>query len=170
MISSCNVSNMHIGIREPATFKPKNIPCCSLLVKNVLTMPANCVAMGMNINSVWQTYSHAFIGKRSEEFIADNFSKVLWQVVNLRRKARRGNAFRFVSIREIRVKKLRAFANAAAARIPSGFEFIRRPRRLGRPCPAGFWGCPVPAGKATALPRRSRRSRSSPSGPGKSSG
>jgi len=46
-----------------------------------------------------------------------------------------------VSIREIRVKKLRAFANsAAAARIPSWFEFIRRPRLLGHFCQAGFAG------------------------------
>jgi hypothetical protein len=38
-----------------------------------------------------------------------------------------------VTIREIRVKKLRAFANStAAARIPSWFEFIRHPRLHGR--------------------------------------
>jgi hypothetical protein len=29
---------------------------------------------------------------------------------------------------------------ATAARFPSGYEFIRRPRLLGHPCPAGFAG------------------------------
>ena len=51
--------------------------------------------------------------------------------------------------------------SAAAARIPSWFEFIRRPRLFGLPLSGGFCGCLVPAGKATALPCRSRRSRSS---------
>jgi hypothetical protein len=31
-------------------------------------------------------------------------------------------------------------AHATTARIPSWFEFIRRPRLLGRPCQAGFAG------------------------------
>jgi hypothetical protein len=86
-----------------------------------------------------------------------------------------------VSIREIRVKKLRAFANSAtAARIPSRFEFIRNEesRKAGEKPVHGFMGSllkpscgwMVPTGKATALPRRSRRSRSSPSGTEKSSG
>jgi hypothetical protein len=57
------------------------------------------------------------------------------------------------------------FANsAAAARIPSGFEFIRNEesRNAGEKPVHGFMGslskpscgCLVPAGKATALPRR----------------
>jgi len=69
---------------------------------------------------------------------------------------------------------------AAAAKIPSWFEIIRNEesRNAGEKPVHGFMGslskpscgCLVPAGKATALPRRSRRSRSSPSGTGKSSG
>jgi hypothetical protein len=61
------------------------------------------------------------------------------------------------------------FANfATAARIPSWFEFIRRPRLLGRPCQAGFAGVwfrqekPLrfragPAGAAPARPARENR-------------
>jgi hypothetical protein len=53
------------------------------------------------------------------------------------------SAFRFVSIREIRVKKLRAFANSATtARIPSWFEFIRdeESRNAGEKPVHGFMG------------------------------
>jgi hypothetical protein len=53
------------------------------------------------------------------------------------------SAFRFVSIREIRVKKIRAFANsAAAARNPSRFEFIRNEesRNAGEKLVHGFMG------------------------------
>jgi hypothetical protein len=71
-----------------------------------------------------------------------------------------------VSIREIRVKKLRAFANSAAtARIPSWFEFIRYLRLLGRPCQAGFAGVwfrhekPMRFRAGRELNRRKRRER-----------
>lgn len=78
LVTNCNQLKL-----EPTVLAAMNTPCKSLLVENVLTMPTNRVAMGVDFISARQTYPHTFICKHSKEFVAPDFSKVLWQAINL---------------------------------------------------------------------------------------